>query len=168
MCRKREGWGLSKGVGSYKKRPQLLLQVGLWLRDSQRIHQETMAGPTTAASVTYLKWNDIYDEEKPFQILSDIPKGAKDQRTTNLEWESHEVSVQDVRGYEHQYSLDKHGFAFRTVQPVGMEEPDRRFIEQEYLPLMENLLKAELNDVQRVLFFDWRVQPNSTDSQKVI
>ena len=115
-----------------------------------------MALPGTAASLTYLKWNDSYDKEKPFQILSNIPKDAEDQRATNLEWESHEIALRDARGYEHHYSLDKHGFAFRTIPAVEIQVPDRGFMEQEYLPQMENLLRREIKDVRRVIFFDWR------------
>lgn len=116
-----------------------------------------MESQDTIGRITYLKWRDAYNKEKPFQILSDIPKDAKDQRTTNLEWEDHETRIRDVRGNEDHYSLDEHGFAFRTIKPLGIEVPDRRFIEEEYLPQLESFLQKELKNVQRVFFFDWRV-----------
>src|SRR5260370_21129041 len=65
-------------------------------------------------SFQYLVWNPIYRTEKPFQIFSDIPPDWPDQRKDNLHFEfaSSVETINDVRGQEHIYTLDQHGFPY--------------------------------------------------------
>ncbi|KAI9795222.1 MAG: hypothetical protein M1833_007304 [Piccolia ochrophora] len=66
--------------------------------------------------LNFLQWQDIYNTEKPFELMTDIPADAPDQRRTNLVFHSvGEQKIRDVRGVEDRYSLDAHGFAYRTA-----------------------------------------------------
>ena len=62
----------------------------------------------------FLKWQDLYKTEKPFQIYIDIPKDSTDQRKHNLVFEEgEETPIHNVRGNEDAYSLDKNGLLIR-------------------------------------------------------
>lgn len=114
--------------------------------------------PQDAVSkIKYIKDLELYKREKPFQILIDIPKDAPDQRYTNLDYEDREEKFHDVRGKEQMYSLDDHGFAYRHHDFAFDEYENRAAVEANYLPKIEHFIKKEIQDVDKVFFFDWRV-----------
>lgn len=49
----------------------------------------------------------------------------------------------------------------RKHQPDAMHFASREAVESLYLPEIEHFLKREVNDVDRVCFFDWRVWRDS-------
>ena len=109
-------------------------------------------------SLKFLKWVPLYEVEKPFQIFINVPEDASDKRTTNLAFQDIEVQVQDVRQFPPQYfQLDTHGFKYCSHEFQAFSTVDRESIEQRYLPTMESLLRSNLEHVDRVFFFDWRV-----------
>ena len=111
----------------------------------------------TVSSIKYIKDIELYKKEKPFQILIDIPKHAPDQRHTNVVYEEREEIFNDVRGKEQEYSLDDHGFTYRHYDFAFDEYQDRAAVEAKYLPKLEEFIKREVQDVDKVFFFDWRV-----------
>ena len=119
-----------------------------------------MSEPSNEQAVlNYLEWQDSYAKEKPFQLFSVVPNsGLAGERTTNLVFKEGQMEfIRDVRGEESLYSLDTKGFAF-TVYPTCL--PDftiRENIENVYLSEMEELLKREVDSVDKIYFFDWRV-----------
>lgn len=113
--------------------------------------------PSVKASIKYIKWQDLYEREKPFQIFIDIPKDAVDQRYNNLEFENKEEIFFDVRGREQEFGLDDHGFTYRHHHFEFDDFEDRTSVESRYLPMVEQFLRNELEDVGKVFFFDWRV-----------
>jgi hypothetical protein len=107
----------------------------------------------------YLKGLDLYTREKPFQVFLDIPKESPDQRKSNLVYEDGPTEVvHDVRGHESEFSIDTNGFTFIKHQSKLSNEQfeDTRAVEDIYLPECLNLLKENLDGVDRVHFFDWR------------
>ena len=111
------------------------------------------------AVLNYLDWQDVYAKEKPFQLFSVIHNsGLAEERTTNLVFKEGQLEfICDVRGEESLYSLDEQGFAFR-VYPTSLRDfSNRENIENVYLSEMEDLLKREVENVDKVYFFDWRV-----------
>jgi hypothetical protein len=96
--------------------------------------------------------------EKPFQIFIDIPEDAKDQRTSNLVFETQEVQVYDASVATKQFTLDTTGFMFRKHNTRVLDFTDKFMVEEVYLPEMEALLKQEVEGVDRVFFFDWRIR----------
>lgn len=114
------------------------------------------------SNIKYIKDLDLYRKEKPFQILIDIPKDAPDQRFTNLVYEDKEELFRDVRGKEDTYSLDDHGFTYRHRNFGFDKYEDRSAVEAYYLPKIEQFIEDEVEDVDKVFFFDWRVRNPST------
>ena len=111
------------------------------------------------AVLNYLNWQDVYAKEKPFQLFSVLPNSSLDgERTTNLVFKEGQVeSIRDVRGEESIYSLNDQGFAFRVYPTRLRDFSVREDIENVYLSEMEDLLKREVESVDEVYFFDWRV-----------
>lgn len=111
------------------------------------------------ANLLYLEWQDLYNREKPFQIFALVPEYALPNRsTTNLVFkEGNTEIIHDTRGMESQFTLDKQGFAFcrHTTQIKEFEQGED--VENIYLPEMEALIKREVEGVDQVYFFDWRV-----------
>ena len=100
----------------------------------------------------------LYDTEKPFQIFINIPDDATDKRTTNLAFENVKVEVQDVRQFPTtHFQLNQHGFTYCSHHLQPDQLMNQTSIEDLYLPEMESLIRVNLEDVDRVFFFDWRV-----------
>lgn len=119
------------------------------------------ASPTRPFSVNlkFLHWQPLYETEKPFQLFVNIPPEAEDQRTTNLVFEDVALPIQDVRGISNDWNIDEKGFVYRRHETNATLEDfgSRKAVEQIYLPEVEDLLRKELEGVDRVFFFDWRV-----------
>ena len=111
------------------------------------------------ANLLYLDWQDLYNTEKPFQIFSVVPdSNLPYQRTTNLVFKEGSAEIiRDVRGTESQFTLDKHAFAFRECPTKLQNFGSAEDVENIYLPEVEALLKRELEGLDQVYFFDWRV-----------
>lgn len=116
-----------------------------------------MAAQNVRASVQFLKWQDLYNKEKPFNIFFDIPAGAKEQRKTNIVFEDIEIPIEDIRGNEHSFTLDNQGF-MTTRLPRFTGSLDTETIQNEHLPAVERLLKEKVEGADRIFIFDWRVR----------
>ena len=116
-----------------------------------------MASKDLQVSLSFLDWQDLYESEKPFQIFINIPRGAEDQRDTNLVFKRMRLTVHDVRGLSTNFSLDTNGFIYRQHVFKTTDFAHRTSVEQSYLPEVEQMLKQEVEDVDRIFFFDWRV-----------
>ena len=107
-------------------------------------------GRQITAPLNYLRWRELYKVEKPFQIFIDIPDDATDKRSTNLEWETHQVNIQDARGSECDFTLDDYGFVFRRYPSDFNCFTDRRLVEDKYFPEIEQILRSELKGLDKV------------------
>ena len=117
-----------------------------------------MAAQHLPITLRFLKWQKLYEVEKPFQIFINVPKDAEDRRDTNLVFESVNLKVHDVRGHIDSFSLDENGFMYRRHITRVSDFTDRKAVDETYLPEMEALLRKEVDGVDRVFFFDWRVR----------
>jgi hypothetical protein len=116
-----------------------------------------MADLSTQVSLEFLQWQSLYEIERPFQILINIPIDAEDQRTDNLVFHRVPVSVHNVRANLTTFNIDECGFKYVHHQSRVGDLSDRESITSEYLPECEAFLKEHLSDVDEVFFFDWRV-----------
>ena len=112
------------------------------------------------AKVQFLKWTDLYLTEKPFQMFLEIPSEVEDQRKTNLVFEHKDVVIKNIRGREDNFQLDKHGFIVRKFSkgaelPAG-QKLDVQTVESFYFPAIEELLRKEVDGVDRIFLLDWR------------
>jgi hypothetical protein len=105
----------------------------------------------------FLKWQKLYEIEKPFQVFINIPPHVKDQRTTNLVYEDVQVDIKDARDHENSFNLDKQGFIYLKHTTNVQDFEQRAAVEEAYLPEIEQLIRSNMQGVDRVHFFDWRV-----------
>ena len=110
-----------------------------------------------SSSIKFLKWQTLYEKERPFQIFTDIPEAAADQRLTNLVYEDIKQTFHNIRGRETCFHLDDHGFTYRRHQIDFEDFESRKAVEAEYLPQIEKLFKKCVDEVDKVFIFDWRV-----------
>ena len=121
-----------------------------------------MASGDLRVSLSFLHWQDLYETEKPFQIFINIPEDAEDQRDTNLVFKQVCLSVHDVRYHPTEFSLDATGFMYCHHTARTTNFTSRENIEKSYLPEIEELLKREVDGVDRIFFFDWRVSRDAS------
>ena len=123
---------------------------------------ETYCPLEEKATLQYLKWQKLYETEKPYQLFSTVTKQELPVRgATNLEWTEGEVeTIHDVRGRISQFTLDKNGFAFRTSPTDFRHFESTERIEQIYPPEVEDILRREVDGVDQIHFFDWRIRKN--------
>lgn len=107
--------------------------------------------------IAYAKWRDLFYEEKPFLLLYDIPDDYDDKRTTNIIFEKIEKQVRDIRESKRKFTLDQNGFKIANHQTTVKAFKDRKIVDETYLPEIEQLLREEVEGVDQVFFFDWRV-----------
>ncbi|KAH8746035.1 methyltransferase CmcJ [Hyaloscypha finlandica] len=117
-----------------------------------------MADQGLMVTLKFLDWQELYETEKPFQIFINIPDEPEDKRTSNLVFEDVEVAVHDVRGREKDFDLDANGFRFLKHSSILDDFHSKALIEDIYLPEVEALLRKEVEDVDKVFFFDWRLR----------
>jgi hypothetical protein len=70
------------------------------------------------------------------------------------------VKIRDVRGLKEPIkTIDEKGFVYRKHKTKVPVEGflSRETVEKDYLPEVEELIKGELEGVDRLFFFDWRV-----------
>lgn len=113
------------------------------------IHSET-------ASINFLKWDPLYETEKPFQVFIEEDLAQSGQRNTNLRWEEQDVTVEDIRDDLDYVNIDDHGFTTRNLLGFDCLNSAEE-IESWYLPAVEQLLRAEMDDAGTVFIYDWRV-----------
>lgn len=115
------------------------------------------------AAFEYLQWQPLYDEEKPYEIFIQIPEDLPNIRRTNLVFGKGEKQlVTDVRGREDQYKLNEHGFQVLRAPTTFKDFTSKEAVEAVYLPECIQLLKDNVEDVDRVYFFNWRVRSFSS------
>jgi hypothetical protein len=113
---------------------------------------------TITAELNFLQWQELYEKERPFQIFIPIPDGAQDKRDSNLVFRPVQLDIANVHNFLDKLTLDGNGFIFRKHYTDIVDFSDRAMVEKIYLPQMEALLARELEGVDRVFFFDWRVK----------
>jgi hypothetical protein len=122
--------------------------------------------PSVLTTFTYLVPLPLYEREKPFELLIDLPDSisSPDRRRTNIVFgpASQKQRVWSVRGRQAEFSLDVHGFAFRrhrTRFRGGEGWGCRDEVEKIYVKEMERWLGEEigLGPGGRVVTYDWRV-----------
>lgn len=126
-----------------------------------------MADTATTITLKFLDWQELYNTEKPFQIFINIPEDAEDKRNSNLVFEDIDLPIQDIRTSKNKFSLDDNGFQFIKHSSSLTNFQSRESVEKIYLPEVEALLRKEVQGVDKVFFFDWRVGYN-TVTQRVL
>ncbi|KAK3167104.1 hypothetical protein OEA41_010229 [Lepraria neglecta] len=109
----------------------------------------------------YLQWDDKFEQEKPYQIVSEnIPELDGLARSNIQMGEGPEELIEDVRGRESTFSLDQNGFQIIKHQFPSIDYQSNDDVENVYKPEIERLLKEQVEGVDKVVFFNWRLRLN--------
>lgn len=120
-----------------------------------------MASLDEQVKLRFLQWQDLYKEEKPFEIVTDAIQGSENRRTNLVFGTNGQQTVRDVRGRERsRFALDSHGFAY-GFKPCPFDGyDDKQRIVEDYLPWAESVIQHEVGDSGCIFIFDWRVSGN--------
>jgi hypothetical protein len=117
---------------------------------AERPHEGTLVSGPVEGVLNYIS----PPAEKPHTYNYEPPPGTPRQNFHN---EAHRVTIEDLRGREREFSLDRHGFAAVTHRSREADFMDEAAIRDVYYPESEALL-AELLGADRVLTFDHTIR----------
>jgi len=118
-------------------------------------------GPVTA---TLSFFQPPIDGSKPYNYV-EKQEGDKPQRNFGEDFQN--VVIDDLRGKEHQFTLDNN--AFGTIQGVRSEEydfTDEERIKSVYYPETEKLLLETVPGAYKVLLFDHTIRRSTPDANR--
>lgn len=93
----------------------------------------------------YLQWDDKFEQEKPYQIVSENIPELEGLARSNIEMgEGPEELIEDVRGRESTFSLDQNGFQIIKHQFPSINYQSNDDVENVYKPEIERLLKEQV------------------------
>ena len=117
-----------------------------------------MAGLDEKVELRFLQWQDLYEAEKPFEIVTDAIQGSGSRRTNLVFGTNGQQTIRDIRGCQAtRFALDSHGFSYKSEPCPFDGYDDKQRIIREYLPWAESIIKQEVGDNGRIFIFDWRV-----------
>ena len=106
----------------------------------------------------YLQWEDKFNSEKPYQIVSEnIPELDGLARSNITMIEGPEEMIEDIRGRETTFDLDQNGFKVLKCAFPAIDYQRNEDVEEIYKPEVEKLLRENVEGVDKVVFFNWRV-----------
>ncbi|EJP70062.1 7 alpha-cephem-methoxylase, putative [Beauveria bassiana ARSEF 2860] len=113
----------------------------------------------------YFQWQKKFEEEKPYYLYTDPPPGYPNANFATQPGAPE--PIQDVRGREHEFSLDDNGFAFcRQNYPHKLRDVDENTIKEQYLPSLEVLIRDLLQEECEIFWFDWRRRSSDDGKSK--
>ena len=108
--------------------------------------------------IFFLQWQQIYENEKPYQDFMSGQEEDPEFRDRDLVFaESPPLTVHDLRGKEAEFTLDQNGFAVPQHRSAMKAFDTIEEFQNVYLPEMEKLIHDEVDGVDRIFIFDWRV-----------
>ncbi|KAL8817983.1 MAG: hypothetical protein Q9223_003287 [Gallowayella weberi] len=111
-------------------------------------------GPVTATLNFY---QPPSDDSKPFNYVEDPPPGTPQRNFGNTE---KQISINDLRGHEHEFTLDTHAFAaLRGIESQATRQTfnDEEAIKRIYYPEVEELL-LKATGAKKILLFDHTIR----------
>lgn len=114
----------------------------------------SLALPATPASMRFIADLPKYETEKPYNCRG---KDVANGEISNLVFDTRsDIPVHDVRGHEHEFSLQKQGFMFVNHESKVRKDIGSVDFVYEYLGETINLVKQKLN-AEKVVCYDLRV-----------
>lgn len=103
--------------------------------------------------------------EKPYNLVTG-KQNAPNSR--NFSDESHTVQINDARGREDSFALDKHAFTILRNQPESAETEflDDDKIKERYYPEVEKLLLDQVDGAKRVYLFDHTIRRSDPEANR--
>ena len=85
----------------------------------------------------------------------DVPEGFP---ASNISFEDGPLeTITDLRGIEQRFNMDNNGFEIRNHE-FHLSAFDTKSINDEYLPQVEEFIKKEIKDAEKVVIFNWQVR----------
>lgn len=127
----------------------------------QKTYPAIPSGETEAELFFY---EGTSDNQEPYNIINS-QKPVPENNVVSVEVK---VPIQDFRGHETEFSLDKQAFAGLSNVPATEKEfTDPKRIEEIYYPEVEELVKKHLGpEVEQVVIFDNTVRHNTPDASR--
>ncbi|QKD53705.1 uncharacterized protein FOBCDRAFT_239441 [Fusarium oxysporum Fo47] len=112
--------------------------------------------------LNYFQDSDIFEHEKPYEILSQAPPGI--ERSNFQLRPGQPETIHDLRGLRTIFNLDQNGFQVvsNTLKTSCFDEAT---IKKDYLPSIEALLKSVEPDID-VHIFDWTLRSSGLPDPK--
>lgn len=122
------------------------------------VASERKGPPSGPVSATLNFYKNPEDGSAPFNYVEEPPKGVPQR---NFGDEDVEVNLQDVRGHEKEFHLDKHAFA--TLQGISsspkIDWHDDESVKSVYYPEVEKLLLENVpGSPNRIILFDHTIR----------
>jgi hypothetical protein len=118
----------------------------------------------------YLEWQPSYNHTRPYRIaqFGRKRKNQDENKPHNLVFREGDAAetIRDIRGINegekhHGFTLETNGFVYRRYPPLLFANPKDfetpEHIQNVFLPNCEAILKNEIEEVDQVFIFDWKV-----------
>ncbi|KAF5001846.1 hypothetical protein FDECE_10835 [Fusarium decemcellulare] len=106
----------------------------------------------------YFQWSDKFDNEKPYYLYMDPPKGFPVSNfSTQL---GPAEQVHDLSRTTKKFNLDDHGFMV-AKQDLRFSKFDQDTVENHYLPSLEKLIRNSIDQDAEIVWFDWRTRSSN-------
>lgn len=116
--------------------------------------------------LTYLHWQTSYTQTRPYRIAQFGRNKKNDEQTHNLVFHRGDSAetIKDIRGInkDTKLTLETNGFVYaKHPPPIFTQSQD--FLDPEqvrnvFLPECEAILRHEIEGVDRIFIFDWKVR----------
>ena len=114
--------------------------------------------PQQSISLEFIKDLELYHTEKPYFVVIEEGEGKAPSTATNLELAPvHNISLQDIRGREADFTIERNGFKYvkHEAQVAANDEEDNWVA---YSQEMARLIQEECGS-EKVICYDYRVFP---------
>lgn len=103
-------------------------------------------------TINFIQRDELYLEEKPYLLTYEAPQGFP---RTNIKLDERVVAVEDIRGHENEFTINKNGFTIMQVNTKLSYEDfnDDALVKQVYLKEVAEALKSLLG-ASRVQVFE--------------
>lgn len=116
--------------------------------------------------LTYLHWQTSYTQTRPYRIAQFGRKKKNDEQTHNLVFHkgNSAETIKDIRGLADitKFTLETNGFVYATHPPPSLTQPkdflDPEQVRNVFLPECEAILRKEIEGIDRIFIFDWKVR----------
>ncbi|KAJ5565073.1 hypothetical protein N7513_001315 [Penicillium frequentans] len=124
--------------------------------------------------LTYLHWQNSYTHTRPYRIAQFGRNKKNDERTHNLVFHKGDAAetIRDIRGVNDftKFTLETNGFVYAKHPPPLFTQP-KDFLDPEqvrnlFLPECEAILRKEIEGVDRIFIFDWKIRKKKSAKER--
>jgi hypothetical protein len=120
--------------------------------------------PESSVNITFIQDTPDYERAKPYHIFGPLPPDREKSRTNVRYTKLENVSLFNLRGFEHALSVHKHGFEIMQV-PLDVVEMDVRSSQTQvdkYMQRMVDIVTDQLG-ASFALCYDYRLRSSNPE-----